>query len=345
MHLIMLNLTVNLVPVSLQPMATADDTASIHQYCEGAWGILYYREIKTRKFNLKYFYIDARVESLVTVMHDAPLAELQITGSAPPPGAPIIDESLLDMEEGLYKAGLEDQEYYPFDPPLFPPIQYSLGYSSIWSMFAAAGERRVFISLELSPVYLRELTFQFFKLAVFYGNVIHRARCLFTPPSDKAPLNSLLTLLNNFYLDIDDYQEDIRQIHTDNTCDFICWQVFTQLFCCNGLLFNDDMDLQMKTREAAILLTGDLREAMTIKSLERKIGVNIKKLRGGFKIFYGTNTQGYLNEKRMEKAVKLLLETAMPLSDIAIEIGYEEQDSLIKLFRRKIGCTPSFLRN
>ena len=49
----------------------------------------------------------------------------------------------------------------------------------------------------------------------------------------------------------------------------------------------------------------------------------------------------YLNEIRVSKACKFLLETDLSMSEIAYECGYKTASNFNKLFKKFMGMTPS----
>lgn len=54
---------------------------------------------------------------------------------------------------------------------------------------------------------------------------------------------------------------------------------------------------------------------------------------------------GYLNEKRIEKGKELLVNTDMSIADIALSIGYSNQNYFNTVFKKKENMTPLEFRN
>ena len=48
-----------------------------------------------------------------------------------------------------------------------------------------------------------------------------------------------------------------------------------------------------------------------------------------------------LTQLRMERATSLLAETNMPVTEIALEIGYQTPSAFSAVFRRLVGVTPT----
>ena len=63
------------------------------------------------------------------------------------------------------------------------------------------------------------------------------------------------------------------------------------------------------------------------------ISSNEFKLKQGFRLLYNNTVYGVLSEYRMEKAKQYLLDTQMPVSEIALQIGFEHQSSFCKAFK------------
>ncbi len=63
-----------------------------------------------------------------------------------------------------------------------------------------------------------------------------------------------------------------------------------------------------------------------------------------FKDKSGTGVMDYMAHKRIEKACQLLSDTAMPVKDISIAIGYYNDSSFIRRFRNIMGVSPGQYR-
>ena len=56
---------------------------------------------------------------------------------------------------------------------------------------------------------------------------------------------------------------------------------------------------------------------------------------------FGTGITLYIRQRRMEKAMQLLEEKAMPISDVAQAVGYMDASYFTRAFRQHTGCTPT----
>lgn len=63
-----------------------------------------------------------------------------------------------------------------------------------------------------------------------------------------------------------------------------------------------------------------------------------------FKDCYGKNLRSYIQEKRLEKAVKLLAETSKSALEICSECGFADKTQFYKIFKEYYGCTPTEYR-
>ncbi|WP_211999601.1 AraC family transcriptional regulator [Chitinophaga sp. HK235] len=77
----------------------------------------------------------------------------------------------------------------------------------------------------------------------------------------------------------------------------------------------------------------------SLQKLSRQAGLNVFKLKNGFKSLFGDTVFGYINSLRMEKARKMLLEGA-PINTIAYQLGYSSPNNFSTAFKRKYGITP-----
>ena len=91
-------------------------------------------------------------------------------------------------------------------------------------------------------------------------------------------------------------------------------------------------------------LTEHLDQRFTIEALSKQYLINTSTLKEVFKTVYGLPIATYMKEYRMAQAMKLLRETAMPISEIADRVGYETQGKFSKAFRAVTKMLPTEYR-
>ena len=63
-----------------------------------------------------------------------------------------------------------------------------------------------------------------------------------------------------------------------------------------------------------------------------------------FREAFGCTPGQYWRSLKSKKAEKLLMETSLPVSDIALEVGFKEVNAFIKFFRQRHGMSPTSFR-
>lgn len=63
-----------------------------------------------------------------------------------------------------------------------------------------------------------------------------------------------------------------------------------------------------------------------------------------FKECYGKTVTEYINEKRLEAAMRLIGETDLTIENVSLQIGYNDKKQFYKLFREATGSTPEKYR-
>jgi AraC-like DNA-binding protein len=77
--------------------------------------------------------------------------------------------------------------------------------------------------------------------------------------------------------------------------------------------------------------------------LSRMVGLNDNKLKIGFKELYGTTVFGYLREKRLETALRLLQQGDLNVNETSLAVGYSNPSYFSEAFREKFGVNPGSL--
>lgn len=79
---------------------------------------------------------------------------------------------------------------------------------------------------------------------------------------------------------------------------------------------------------------------LTIEDYAALSGRSPSTFRRTFKLKFGTTPRQWIIQKRMEKAKRLLQQTALEVSQIALEVGYENTSHFISAFKKTYGQTP-----
>lgn len=90
-------------------------------------------------------------------------------------------------------------------------------------------------------------------------------------------------------------------------------------------------------------LLAHLDTPISIKPLARIAGINDYKLKKGFKQLFGNTIFKYLENERMQKAMALLIETDLSISEIAFILGYSYAH-FSGTFKKNFGFPPLYFR-
>ena len=91
-------------------------------------------------------------------------------------------------------------------------------------------------------------------------------------------------------------------------------------------------------------LTDDLRRRSTIEELAERFHINQTTLKMTFKRVFGKPIATYMKEYRIRRAAELLEKSDMQISEIADEVGYENQSKFTQAFKDIIGVLPKDYR-
>ncbi|MEM7791934.1 MAG: AraC family transcriptional regulator [Verrucomicrobiota bacterium] len=106
--------------------------------------------------------------------------------------------------------------------------------------------------------------------------------------------------------------------------------------CAQNCPTGDDMAVLA----AARYIETNLHEDHSTAQLSRRFHLNEFKLKKGFREVLGNSIQGYLREKRMEYAAKLLSRGDLSVMEVANRVGYENASHFARGFKRHHGILP-----
>lgn len=83
------------------------------------------------------------------------------------------------------------------------------------------------------------------------------------------------------------------------------------------------------------------REDIVFEDMAKEIGISYSYMRKIAFEMTGMSLIDYLNQLRIEHAKRMLLETTLSISQIALEVGYMNVQSFNRFFRKFEGMPPS----
>ncbi|CAL2065229.1 AraC family transcriptional regulator [Tenacibaculum sp. 190524A05c] len=101
----------------------------------------------------------------------------------------------------------------------------------------------------------------------------------------------------------------------------------------------DERDVS-KIRKAKDIIISRMAEPPTLQELSNETGLNLKKLKEGFKQVYGDTVYSFLFDYKMEHARKLLESNQYNVNEVGIQVGYSTASHFIAAFKKKFGTTP-----
>jgi AraC family transcriptional regulator len=87
-----------------------------------------------------------------------------------------------------------------------------------------------------------------------------------------------------------------------------------------------------------------LDERLSIRVLANTVGLSPCYFAHAFKQSTGLSPHDYLVQRRVQRVEELLSETDMPISEIALAVGFADQSHCCRRFRERVGLTPSEYR-
>jgi AraC-like DNA-binding protein len=101
-----------------------------------------------------------------------------------------------------------------------------------------------------------------------------------------------------------------------------------------------DEDNVFKIRKAKEIIIANMAEPPGLQELADEIGLNLKKLKMGFKQIYGDTVYGFLFDYKMDYARKLLDSGSYNVNEVGLKIGYSTGSHFIAAFKKKFATTP-----
>lgn len=101
-----------------------------------------------------------------------------------------------------------------------------------------------------------------------------------------------------------------------------------------------DEENVIKIRRAKDIVIANMAEPPGLQELADQVGINLKKLKMGFRQIYGDSVYSFLFDYKMEYARKLLDSGSYNVNEVGLKIGYSTASHFISAFKKKFGTTP-----
>ena len=96
----------------------------------------------------------------------------------------------------------------------------------------------------------------------------------------------------------------------------------------------------IKIRKAKDIIIANIAEPPSLQELANNVGLNIKKLKEGFKQIYGDTVFSFLFDYKMEYSKRLLETNQHNVNEVGLKVGYSTASHFIAAFKKKFGITP-----
>jgi AraC-like DNA-binding protein len=298
-------------------------TAFVTHYAKGKYGEIFFDELVTPDYSIQCSNIHTRQP-----IH---------LGIPPPPF----------KATELY-ANLKTDMDYAYDADMAGSGRLSKGNFAYrylgdtgYTMYLLTGQSYELFSIRFSEEILRRFTLLAYKISFLYAKVLQDKPSLFTSARTMAISPPMLNEMNKLLaMKLGVEARDLR-INSLSLC-FIL-QSLLVVFPESALQYTVFYK-EAAVQEAADLLTNELDLKYNIVGLARKVGTNDWSLKKGFKDGFGKTIKEFSMQKKLEKAIYLLLTSASPETDIAYAIGYASLPAMIKAFQNELGYAPGELR-
>lgn len=129
-------------------------------------------------------------------------------------------------------------------------------------------------------------------------------------------------------------------------------------YICSGLLIQllgnilfvlknqgyDGKEVEHNIRHAQLRLQEQYSDPIDMEQLANQCNMGYSHFRKMFKKYTGLSPLQYHNMFRLQKAKDLLVDSDKSIKKIAMEVGFQSEHYFTRLFKKKIGITPSELR-
>ena len=207
------------------------------------------------------------------------------------------------------------------------------------------------LTVEFSPEYISDITKEFGTIWMdrfFYNSPIYltqdsRSRIehmLATLAEDNQPAVSLSPEDSIWPQQKDIFSDCVRKLHFQEIIiELLRRNTRANYVTAEGIPISD-----IAVAKALRYIDANYNEPLTLEGIAAMCQLNPSYFSSKFKSVNGVGFKEYLNNVRIIRAEKMLLETDMSITEIAMKCGYETSNYFGDAFRRINNCSPSQFR-
>ncbi len=96
----------------------------------------------------------------------------------------------------------------------------------------------------------------------------------------------------------------------------------------------------LKIRKVKDIVIKNMANPPSLQELANEVGLNLKKLKEGFKQVYGDTVFSFLFDYKMAQAKKMLDSKRFNVNEVGVKVGYSTASHFISAFKKKYNVTP-----
>jgi two-component system response regulator YesN len=131
----------------------------------------------------------------------------------------------------------------------------------------------------------------------------------------------------------------------ENSLDELCALLQNVVESFVDATFNRHDQGNLHIRRALQYIAANYMEHLTLDIVAEQAGLSPSHFSMLFTKIVGKHFRDYLTYVRVEESKRLLQSTDYPLAQIAAAVGFSDQSSFCKVFKREVGISPGKYRN
>lgn len=95
-----------------------------------------------------------------------------------------------------------------------------------------------------------------------------------------------------------------------------------------------------KMADAIVLMRENMESPLTPREVAQRVNLSLRQLERVFRKYKNDTPQHYYLIQRLEQAHRYIIQTGMPLIEVAVAVGFVSQSHFTKCYRDQYGLTP-----
>jgi len=198
--------------------------------------------------------------------------------------------------------------------------------------------------IKIDSVFLRNTLFDSHEVSKIYPYLFNLSGGSFHCSTEELKKTGILPEINKFMTELGKKDTGYTLSVHARLLDITVWLLRRWNIYSNSVQKTDDFSVYVRMQPILNLINEQCHTKISNREMAEKMNMSVYYFCHIFKKLTGYSFHNYILKLRIDKAIKQLISTKDSVKEIAYQVGYEDTNYFVKVFKKEIGISPNKYR-